>query len=261
MSTPYIFHCEIIEAYSFKILIDLLTSNLSFCHFKISKDGIFLIQSDDENSNKTGKKAFSISLFKEKFTIFEFNKNEHFSFSVSSHPLARIIKTIKRKDTIELKINNDEKTIEIIIDHQNQTRKHISSINIQPTQYIEYDDLNIEYDHMVIDKTLEFGNSCKDLQNMSPIIEIECFRNSIKFKSKSPDEIYSQTIILGKNMNMNEKPIFSKKYNSEIILNLAKCRGLTTQFAVHSKIDYPICFEFNVGVIGILKIFIHSCEE
>jgi len=253
-----IFSCEIIEAYCFKILIDLLSSNLSQFQFRLTNNGIFLTQSDDDNKNNN-KKVFDVYLFKKNFSIFELE--QEFTFAVSSQAFSKIIKNIKKKDTIVLKIEKENK-LDIIINHQNQPRTNFSSINIEQTQCIEYDDLDFKYDHSVVEKTQEFANACKDLQNMSSTLEIQCFKNTVKFYCVSPDEIYSQTIIIGKQISEKEIPFFVKKYNSEIILNLSKCcKGLSSQFSIHTKENHPICFEFNIGFLGILKIFINPYSE
>ena len=82
----------------------------------------------------------------------------------------------------------------------------------------------------------------------------------MSFETISQDEIHRQEIKMGK-YHHNDILLYENKYNSEIILSLAKCKKLTEQFFVHIKKDHPICFEFNIGSIGTLKIFINSYFE
>jgi hypothetical protein len=137
----YIFRARTKEAFIFKILSELLNNaNIKFAPFRIDNDGIHLSQSDANNHQ-----LINFSLYKENF--FGYRVTRPLNFIVNSAALHKLLKSIKKKDTMTLFIKEDldEKESEscklgICVessDENNKTTTYIKITYNQPQVFTE----------------------------------------------------------------------------------------------------------------------------
>ena len=100
-SGNYIFRAKTKEAFVIKVLSELLSSTIKFAPFRFDDQGIHLSQVDTNNTQ-----LISFSLFRENFLNYKCSKQ--LNFIVNSTHLHKMLKAIKKKDSITLYIKDDD---------------------------------------------------------------------------------------------------------------------------------------------------------
>jgi proliferating cell nuclear antigen len=105
----------------------------------------------------------------------------------------------------------------------------------------------------------EFNKICRDMINLSEIIEIKSVGNQIIFSCKG--EFASQETIIGETTNglsfvkhSNDDNIIQGYYNLKHLVLFAKCTNLCNSIEMYMKNNFPIVINFSVGSLGNLKL-------
>jgi hypothetical protein len=168
-----------------------------------------------------------------------------------------MLKSIKKKDSLELIINSeqpDNLTIKIIPVENN--RVTVSNIKIQEMQNIEID-LPEGYEKPNTISSSEYQKMCKDMNSINKVMEISSTKNYIRFKADMTS-IYSRDVIFGE--EDDEEPCV-QTFDTEQLLRISKIAGLNKTIQVYMKEDLPMLFKANIGNIGKISIYIKSKEQ
>lgn len=260
---PVVFKTKTGEAYVMKILAELLSQNLKDGCFEVEDSGISLRQMD--NNRRT---LVDLDLLAENFNIYKFKEAEKFSMGLNSSQLHRLLKTVKKKDSIELKIDSESPTDLTIITIPKETlRRTTSYIRIQNKQSIELD-LPTGYDKPVIVNSSEFQKTCKDLLNIGRTIIVESQGPfGITFYSDA-DQILKRKVEFGEvedsdneeSEDENPSHHYRQTFFTDQLSRIAKIAGLSTQMQIYCAKDLPLLFRSNVGSLGRISIYIKSKE-
>jgi len=247
------------EGYTVKILAELLQNSLKECCFVCKPTGIYLTGTDTKY--KTGSKLICLSLLKEKFTSYKLNTGDlHIGLNLIH--FYKMLKSIKRKDTLTLSIEEDEPTKLIIgIEHAGEKNPVIKHINITKIQFVNVDipDEKI-YPDPIVATTKEF-QKLKTLNKMSKYIKVTVINRIIKFFCDK-DNIYSCTVEFGEQDEEDEdSEIYSQKFLTEEIIQLIKVAGLSQTIQIYFGSSLPLKINLNVGNLGNLTIYIKSQED
>ena len=110
--SSYLFRARTWEGHVFKVLNELLQSNIKTGCFELNKNGIFFKMTDTHR-----RICFDLSLYKENFAIFQMNAEDSIFIGINLLHFKKMLKPIKKKDAIELIKENDstdQLTIKII---------------------------------------------------------------------------------------------------------------------------------------------------
>ena len=124
-----IFKAKSQEAYCIKILAELLSNNIKTGCFVIDETGIYLCMMDSHRSI-----LIDLFLKADNFSIYKFN-NKKMHLGINLNHLHKMIKSVKKKDSIELFIDDkspNDLAIKVIPKENN--RITISYIKIQNVQ-------------------------------------------------------------------------------------------------------------------------------
>ena len=129
MSQPetgnYIFKAKTKEAFVIKKLSELLSNTIKFAPFKFDNEGIHLTQACLNN-----QRLVSFSLFRENF-LFGYKCSKTLNFNVNSSHLFKLLKAVKKKDSITLYIKDDDiSRLGICIETQDESNKITTFIRI-----------------------------------------------------------------------------------------------------------------------------------
>jgi proliferating cell nuclear antigen len=116
-----------------------------------------------------------------------------------------------------------------------------------------------QFESIITMPSNEFNKICRDMINLSEIIEIKSVGNQVIFSCKG--EFASQETIIGETSNglsfvkhSNDDNIIQGYYNLKHLVLFAKCTNLCNSIEMYMKNNFPIVINFAVGCLGHLKL-------
>ena len=179
------------EGHVFKVLTELLQQNLKICCYKLGEEGLILRMMDNLK-----RVLFDINLNSDKFDSYKFNLSGSITVGLNLGHFYKMLKSIKKKDTVELFISDEDITkFGIKVTPKDNSRTTTSYITIQNVQNIEIEVPLINTKPIVIPSN-EYQKMMKDMMNIGNKIEIQTTENTIKFRCIA-DGIYSREVMFG----------------------------------------------------------------
>jgi hypothetical protein len=250
------FKCKTDNAFRVKILTEIVSNVLKTSFWEIGPSGITLSMFDD--SRKT---MITIELKAVNFQYYSYLGNDSIHIGVNSSHFHKMLKSTKKKDNIELQI--DEPTsneLQITAIPLAQNRKTTSHIKIQTVQNLEVVNPS-GYGSSIIIPSADFQKMIKDLHALNSDKISICTRNGMIYFSSNADGIMKRTVTFGEYDEKN-KSITSDIFSTEQIQRISKISALYENIHVYpSSKTLPIQFKTNVGSLGEVCIFIKSDEN
>lgn len=250
MSSSYTFFCKTSEGYIIKTLAELLQNNIKNGCFILSKKGITFRMTD---SNK--KILIDLEMLSENFMQYKFKNNTPLSIGLNFSHFYKMVKSIKKKDSIVLFIEENNQTdLGIRVIPKEKNRITTSFIKIQNLQSLDIE-LPEGYNNAIIIPSNEYTKMIKDLSNMGGnSICVSSSENTIKFVCNS-NGVYSRDIVFGES-EQDEKEIISQDFETEQLSRISKVAGLSNQIQIYQLEDLPILFKSNIGSIGKISVYL-----
>ena len=251
-----IFKTKSREAYVIKILAELLATNIKTGCFVIDETGIYLCMMDHHR-----RILINLKLNAEGFLVYKFNSKKLF-LGINLNHFHKMIKSIKKKDSIELYIddeNPNDLAIKVIPKENNRTT--ISFIKIQSIQNLDID-IPTGYKKPVSISSSEYQKIIKDMGNIGNIMNISSKKFSIEF-SCNAGGILKRKVRFGEvddddDDDDNEKE-FNEDFNTEQLCRISKLAGLSSNIQIFP--GKPLLFKSNVGTLGFIEIYIKSKDQ
>jgi proliferating cell nuclear antigen PCNA len=260
---PITFKCKTGEAYQIKILAELLTNNLKHGCFDVTDDGITLRMFDQPR-----RTLVDMCLQAENFSLYKFKSEEKFCLGLNLNHFHKMLKSIKKKDSLQLFISSDvpnELGIKTI--PKENTRVTTSGIKIQNIQNVDAD-IPLGYGKPVIVPSPDFQKMCKELSSIGS--------TNIRVKSKGfhIDFIADADGILKRKVRLGESDDSDDEEAGDVNINSYDATFTTDQFTRINKIaglgstmqifpgtnELPLLFRSSVGSLGKISIYIKSKE-
>lgn len=242
-----------VQASSFKILIEALKELLTDTCIEFDDTGLKIIAMDSSHIVLVHLKL-------------EASKFEHFycrnkiSIGVNMLNLHKLIKTINSTDTLTLFMDDiNINHLGIKIENSDKNTKTIYKLNL----------LDLDNPHISIDPTefssvitlpsTDFQKICRDMSNVSDLVEIKNICNQLIFSCKG-DFCCQETILSDSDCNNNNgntnstivQGVFKLKY----LVLFTKCTNLCNTVECYLKNDYPLIIQYAVASLGIIKLCI-----
>lgn len=243
-----------------KILTELLQSNITSASFEIDEDGIFLRVMDQRRTI-----LIDLVLNSDSFSVYKFRAKERLLLGICLTHLHKMLKTVKKRDSVEFLIDDKEPTdlmIKIIPKENNRTTT--SSIKIQNTQNIAID-LPDTYGKPVIVPSSEFQKMCKGLAHISPSTRVTSRGFSIRFSSDNGGVMKRYTEFgeiddadSDGDYKEDEKDEYSEEFDTDQLTRITKLSGLNNTMQIFPKKDCPLLFRSTVGTLGKISIYLKS---
>ena len=251
-----IFKAKSKEAYVVKILGELLANNIKTGCFVVDENNISLCMMDHHR-----RVLIDLQLFGENFSVYKFNCDKKMFLGINLNHFHKMLKSIKKKDSIELFIDDESPTdlgIKVIPKENNRTT--ISFVKIQSIQNLDID-LPTGYGKPIIISSSEYQKIIKDMGNIGNIMKVTSRSSSIDF-SCNAGGILKRTVRFGEEEDdddTNNSPEFVQEFNTEQLCRITKLAGLSNNIQVYS--GKPLLLKSNVGNIGRISIYIKSKEQ
>ena len=257
--SQYLFFAKAKEAFVIKILSELLyNANIKWAPFRIDIDGIHLSQADASH-----QQLFIFSLKREH--LHQYRAVQPLSFLVSCSNLYRMLKSIKKKDSITLFIKaDDESKLGICVetsDENNQTNTKINITYNQPMLFTEPSG----YPSATIVNNKEF-QKMKNLHNMAKDMQVTCpYPGLIKFYCDAQD-ICEREVVLGQEideeyLDEGDHEEFKATFTTPYITGLTKCANQSGQVHLFVHKDLPLKIKMRAGSLGDLTVYIKSQQR
>ena len=261
-----IFLAEIVQAYNFKILVELLQSNLKMVNFYVHPNKITLRESDEKHEY-LGDLNLSTELFKFKLNLDlvdpEKKECKYFKIGVNIGHVHLVTKTIKKKDVLTLFVTTDSRK-ELFFKIENKPKekcsiKRVRIINVKERKWElpKYDSLP-----NAIMNSSEFQKVGKNMSAITKTIHVSIQSEGIKFSADSdsivPTDDFAGTWI--EDAEIIHKDIFSKQKFAQ----LAKHSGLSSdnQMRFYAKKSLnPIRIATKVGSMGDYSSYVMADVE
>lgn len=260
---PAIFKCKTGEAYHIKVLAELLTNNLKTGCFEVCDDGIKLRMFDHHR-----KTLVDLVLMAENFSMYKFRCDEKLFMGLNLNHLHKMLKSVKKKDSLELFIGSDEPTeLGIKTIPKENTRITTSGIKIQTIQNLDIDTPG-GYGKPVIVPSAEFQKMCKDLSSIgSTNIRVVARNFHIEFIADA-DGILKRKVVFGEHEsqdddNESDDPDteYSATFATDQLARITKLAGLSGNMQIFPATDnLPLLFRSSVGSLGKISIYVKSKE-
>jgi proliferating cell nuclear antigen PCNA len=257
----YLFRARTKEAFVIKILSELLSNaSIKFAPIRIDADGIHLCQADANNHQ-----LINFTLHRENF--FGFKTTKPLNFLVNSSHFYKMLKSIKKKDTITLFIKDDDSCkLGICVetsDENNKTNTHIRITYNQPQVFDE----PTGYNNPTIISNKEF-QKMKNLHNISKQMQVTCpYSGLIKFFCDG-QEVYEREVVLGNEYQNDDvckddepQEEYKQTFNTTHITGLTKCANQSGNVQIFVHRDLPLKIKMKAGNLGHLTVFIKSKER
>lgn len=267
--SKYIFRAKSSSGHVFKVLAEILQTNLKTSCFQIKKEGIFLRQMDDNRST-----LIDLRLRAENFDSFEFNPvsvhgESSFFIGLTLTHLYKLLKTVKKKDAIKLSILREEPTeISIAVKSKDKNRTTTSFLKIQRVQNILVD-IPVGYDiPPVVIPSCEFQKIYKDILSIGKTVQISTKENTVQFDVdaggivKRRVEYRNGSDEEDNNSDSEADEIrYSEIFDTEQLVKLAKMSNLSASLSICAEKNLPLVVFSNAGNLGDIHIYVKTKKQ
>jgi len=253
-----IFRCKTNDAYTIKMLFELLHNNIKTGCFELHKDGIQLCMTDSNRRTLIDVKILAREM---NFYLLE---PDHLRMGINVHHVYKMLRSVKKKDSMIMFINESNPSdLGIQIIPKDQTRLTTSFVRIQNIQNLEIE-VPTAYEHSVLVCSSEFAKMCKDMLQMSQTIHIRSTKFNIRFTCNL-GSVYSREVMLGETGLMNNnvsikenEMIFEDNFDTEQLSRIIKVASLSSSMNIFCRPDYPMYIHTKIGLIGNICLYLKS---
>jgi len=254
MSTKnYMFYLKTRDGFVFKILSEFFTSCMMRCAFTIDKNGLSLLSTDNKKH-----RLFSVKMPRVKFRNFTFTKP--FTFDVNSSHLHKIMKTIRKKDSLTMYITEDSiSELNISVSQGVENIESTSTIRIMHVHPADIDLIDYS-DKSYVNCTGKDFQKIKNLSNIGKKTNIILQNKDVFFECDGSDVI-SKSIKIGEDSESstvftNEKIKVSAQ--TTYLSSLSKIASISSNVLIYICENSPIKITFDIPTVGDFNIFIKT---
>ena len=250
---PTVFRINTSDAYTIKILIELLHNILKIGCFEIHPSGIKMRMMDSQR-----RMLIDIWLNHEKFDLFEMVTPEPIFMGINLNHLYRMLKSIKKKDSLSIymEMRHPDKLF-LEVSPKDQNRVSISSVYVHSAQNVEIA-LPADYGSPISVSSSEFQCAIKDLVNINDTVAVSIRAKSLSIKS-STKNIFSREVRFG-SQDDESAVTYEGTFDMEQFSRILKIAGLSQTVLVLGSSN-AIAFRSAVGSLGFMSVCIKSKEQ
>lgn len=248
-------HC----AYTIKILGELLQNNIKTACFEIDDTGIKLCMMDHHRTI-----LIKVTLESDNFTFYKFRSKETLFLGINLNHFHKMLKSIKKKDSLELFINSDHPNdLGIKVIPKENNRITTSYIKIQRIQTIDID-IPCGYNKPIIVSSSEYQKMCKDMAHMGNFINVVSRNFHIKFFCNAGG-VMKRLVEFGEmgdsdDDEENEENIleYDADFDIDQLSRITKMAGFCSNIQIYPMEGQPLLFKSAIGSLGKISIYIKS---
>lgn len=248
-------HC----AYTVKILAELLQNNIKTACFEIDEEGIKLCMMDHHRTI-----LIQVFMESENFTLYKFKAKEKLFLGINLNHFHKMLKSIKKKDSMQLFINDDAPNdLGIKVIPKENNRITTSFVKIQKIQTLDID-IPEGYGKPIIVPSAEYQKMCKDMAHIGTVINVVARNFHIKFRCNAGG-VMKRHVEFGEmgdsdDESEDEENVieYNQDFDTEQLSRITKMAGLSGNMHIYPKDGLPLLFRSSIGSLGRISIYIKS---
>jgi proliferating cell nuclear antigen PCNA len=257
---PVIFKAKTREGYAFKVLAELLQNNIKTACFEVDQSGIRLRMMDHHRTI-----LIDLELESDSFSVYKYKSSEKLYIGINLTHLHKMLKSIKKRDSIQLFIDDSSPTdLGIKVIPKENNRVTTSFIKIQNIQNLDID-LPEGYGKPVIVPSGEFQKMCKGLTHISNLTHITSKGFLIRFSSDAGG-VMKRSTEFGETEDSDsdtedkedDSPDYEEDFDTEQLTRITKLAGMGGTIQIYPKNENPLLFRSTVGSLGKISIYLKS---
>lgn len=248
------------EGHCMKVMAELLQNNIKTAYFQIDEVGISLCMMDTHRTI-----LINMDLDANNFTVYKYKRDEKMFIGINLTHFHKMLKSIKKRDSIELFIDDETPTdlgIKVIPKENNRTTT--SYIKIQEIQNLKIQ-IPEGYGKPIIVPSGEFQKMCKGMAHIGTSILITAKAFQIQFAcdaggvmKRVTDFGESDDSDSDSDDEKDEKDKYTDEFNTEQLMRITKMAGLSQNIQIFPKEGLPLLFKSSIGMLGSISIYIKS---
>lgn len=248
-----IMELKTVQTGAFKTLIEAMKEILTDANIEFTDSAVKIITMDPTQTIlvhlKLEKDSFEYYHCKHKIVI-----------GVNMLNFFKLIRTLTNNDALTLYVDNVNTNI-LGIRIENGEKNSLTNyyLNLIEVDETIYQIPPAQFESIITMPSGEFNKICRDMINLSEIIEIKSVGSQLIFSCKG--EFASQETIIGETSHGltfvksgSEDNIIQGYYNLKHLVLFAKCTNLCNSIEMYMKNNFPIVIKFTVGSLGSLKL-------
>ena len=242
-----------VQTGAFKTLIEALKEILTDANIEFTDDSMKIITMD-----ATQTILVHLKLEKENFEHY-FCKHR-VVIGINMLNFFKLIRTLTNNDALTLFIEEGNMNL-LGIRIENGEKNSLTTfyLNLIEVDMDTYKIPPAQFESIITMPSGEFNKICRDMINLSDVIEIRSVGNQLIFSCKG--EFASQETIIGETSSglsflksSTEDNTIQGYYNLKHLVLFAKCTNLCNSIEIYMKNNFPIVIKFTVGSLGSLKL-------
>lgn len=255
----YVFSATTSDAHIIKSLVEVLQNILREVCFVFDENGISLETADE-------KKPWNlmVDLKLRNINFNEFHCKKKLNVGINLQHLYKLLKNIKKKDTIHLFIDKKD-TSQLNITITSPTGPSVTSF-VQILKLSVMESISFtNYVHPIHIDTSAFQKMCKYMKSIASSTKIYTKGSFIRFSADIPN-MYGHNVPFGTLDDKSNDQEYESSYNTNTLNQIIKISGLNNKMQVHIPLEKyaaitPLKISVNAGQLGIMNIYIKTLDQ
>jgi proliferating cell nuclear antigen PCNA len=259
-----IFKAKTQDAYVIKILAELLSYNIKTACFEVDENGINLCMMDHHR-----RILIDLELHAQYFTKYIFSDkipSGKMFLGINLNHFHRMLKSIKKKDSIQLFIDDEFPTdLGIKVIPKENNRVTVSVVKIQSIQNLVIDKPDkSRYGKPIIVSSSEYQKMVKDMGSIGTTMKVTSKNFFIEFNCDAGG-ILKRKVQFGEMDDSDEEreeedsEEYCQEFVTEQLSRITKMAGLSQNMQIFP--GRPLFFRSDIGSLGKISIYIKSKEQ
>ena len=192
---------------------------------------------------------------------FEYYHCEHKIFiGINMLNFFKLVRTLTNNDALTLFIEKENPNL-LGIRIENGEKNSLTNyfLNLIEVDETSYQIPPAQFESIITMPSNEFNKICRDMNNLTDIIEIKSVGSQLIFSCKG--DFATQETIIGETdsgltfvKSCGDENIIQGYYNLKHLVLFTKCTHLCQSIEMYMKNNFPIVIKFSVGNLGNLKL-------
>lgn len=248
-----IVEAKTVQTNAIKQCNEALKEILTDANIEWNEKGLKIITLDPSNTI-----LVHLKLDKENFEYFHCSKKMFIGINVLN--LFKLLRTLTNNDALTLFIEEDNiNQLGIRIENGEKNTLTTYYLNLIEVDETSYQIPPAQFESIITMPSNEFNKICRDMSNLTDIIEIKSVGSQLIFSCKG--DFATQETIMGETDSgltfvkaSGHENIIQGYYNLKHMVLFTKCTSLCNSIEMYMKNNFPIVIKFTVGSLGSLKL-------
>ena len=248
-----IVEAKTVQTNAIKQCNEALKEILTDANIEWNENGLKIITLDPSNTI-----LVHLKLEKENFEYFHCSKRMFIGINVLN--LFKLLRTLTNNDALTLFIEeNNINQLGIRIENGEKNTLTTYYLNLIEVDETSYQIPPAQFESIITMPSNEFNKICRDMSNLTDIIEIKSVGSQLIFSCKG--DFATQETIMGETdsgltfvKTSGDENIIQGYYNLKHMVLFTKCTSLCNSIELYMKNNFPIVIKFTVGSLGTLKL-------